>query len=42
LLAAIRAELGADYEVADEFGEVHEDPDLDAYLANPKGFRRKQ
>lgn len=42
LLAAIRAELGSDYEVVDEFKEVHEDPDLDAYLADPKGFRRQQ
>ena len=42
LLAAIRAELRPDYEIVDEFRDVHEDPDLDAYLADPKGFRRQR
>ncbi|MCR6490340.1 hypothetical protein M8542_46800 [Amycolatopsis sp. OK19-0408] len=39
-LASLRAELGPSYEIADEFGELHEDPDLDRYLADPKGFKR--
>lgn len=40
LLARLRTELGPDYEIVDAFTEQHEDPDLDAYLADPKGFRR--
>jgi hypothetical protein len=40
LLATCRAELGARFEIVDEFSEIHEDPDLDAYLRNPKGFQR--
>lgn len=40
LLADIRRELGAEFEVVDRQGEAREDPDLDAYLADPKGFRR--
>ncbi|MDT7797632.1 MAG: hypothetical protein QOI78_1065 [Actinomycetota bacterium] len=31
-------ELGEDVE--DGFTELHEDPDLDRYLADPKGFKR--
>lgn len=40
LLATIRAELGARFEVIDRQPRAAEDPDLDAYLADPKGFRR--
>ena len=36
----LRAELGAEWEIADDFDELHEDPDLDRYLADPAGFRR--
>ena len=41
LLAAIRGELGPQFEVIDKLGELTEDPDLNSYLADPKGFRRK-
>ena len=37
-LERVRAELGQ--EVEDGFVELHEDPDLDRYLADPKGFER--
>jgi hypothetical protein len=40
LLAAIREELGSEFEVISEVGELAEDPDLDVYLTDPKGFRR--
>ncbi|HYF65378.1 MAG TPA: hypothetical protein VD886_21295 [Herpetosiphonaceae bacterium] len=40
LLAAIRAELAPDYAVIDDQPRLAEDPDLDAYLADPGGFRR--
>ena len=39
-LSQLREELGPQWNVVDEFNEVHEDPDLDRYLANPRGFRR--
>jgi hypothetical protein len=42
LLTDIRRELGNEFEVLDRQGEIGEDPDLDAYLADPEGFRRKQ
>ncbi len=42
LLADIRRELGAEFEVIDQQGQAVEDPELDAYLADPKAFRRKQ
>lgn len=35
-----RAALGPGWVIADEVDEVHEDPDLDRYLADPEGFRR--
>ena len=41
LLADIRQELGTGFEVVNDQDPVAEDPDLDAYLADPKGFRRK-
>jgi hypothetical protein len=46
--AAVRAlhatavrELGAPYELIFAADEVHEDPDLDTYLRDPKAFRRR-
>lgn len=39
-LRALRAALGPGWAIADEVDEVHEDPDLDRYLADPDGFRR--
>jgi hypothetical protein len=41
LLATVRAELGDQFEIIDQQPEAVEDPDLDAYLADPKGFRRR-
>jgi hypothetical protein len=40
LLADLRKELGPQFEVIDRQVAVREDPELDAYLANPKAFRR--
>ena len=40
LLTTVRKELGEDFEVIDNFEEIKEDPDLDAYLRDPKGFKR--
>ncbi len=42
LLADIRMELGPEFEVIDRQGLCVEDPDLDAYLADPKEFHRNQ
>jgi hypothetical protein len=42
LLADIRRALGPEFEVIDEQVSCVEDPDLDVYLADPKGFHRKQ
>lgn len=39
-LDQMRAELGDRWVIADEFEEVHEDPDLDRYRADPVRFRR--
>ena len=39
-LARLRAELGPGWEIEDGFDELHEDPDLDRYLADPKSFKR--
>ncbi len=39
-LARLRTELGPEWGVEDGFTELHEDPALDRYLADPKGFRR--
>jgi hypothetical protein len=41
LVAAIRVELGSDYEVINRQQQISEGPELDAYLADPEGFRRK-
>lgn len=40
LYALAAQELGASYEVVFATDEVHEDPDLDRYLRDPKGFHR--
>ncbi len=40
LLADIRGELGPAFRVIDRRLLCTEDPDLDRYLADPKGFRR--
>ncbi|MER6983551.1 hypothetical protein ABT317_43035 [Streptomyces carpinensis] len=39
-LGRLRAELGPSWQIHDEFDELHEDPDLDRYLADPAGFVR--
>ena len=41
LLAEIRRELGPAFSVTDCRLQCAEDPELDAYLADPKGFRRR-
>ena len=41
LLKTIRGELGEQFEVIDRQTAASEDPDLDAYLADPNGFRRR-
>ena len=40
LFEAARDELGADFDLVNEQDEFFEDPDLDAYLRDPKTFRR--
>jgi len=37
----LRDELGPDWDVVRYFGTVDEDPDLDRYLADPRGFARR-
>lgn len=39
-LGRLRIELGPDWEIVDEFQDLHEDPNLDRYLADPHGFQR--
>ncbi|WP_382464708.1 hypothetical protein ACFIN9_00130 [Streptomyces noursei] len=39
-LGRLRTELGAAWQIHDEFHPLHEDPDLDRYLADPAGFVR--
>jgi hypothetical protein len=41
-LGRLRAELGPSWDFHDEFKELHEDPDLDRYLADPAGFKRTE
>lgn len=41
LFAAIQAELGDACDVLNEQPDLSEDPDLDAYLRDPHGFRRE-
>jgi hypothetical protein len=40
LLSAIRIELGTQFRVLDKQNATVEDPNLNAYLADPKGFRQ--
>ena len=40
-LAGLREELGPEWRIEDGFRELHEDPDLDRYLTDPKGFTRE-
>jgi hypothetical protein len=39
-LTLVRNALGSDWEIIDESQPLHEDPDLDRYQGDPKGFRR--
>ncbi|RKR86486.1 hypothetical protein BDK92_0716 [Micromonospora pisi] len=39
-LGRLRAELGPSWQIQDGFTELHEDPDLDRYLLDPRGFAR--
>ncbi|MFD8705329.1 hypothetical protein ACFV1W_22395 [Kitasatospora sp. NPDC059648] len=39
-LGRLRTELGPAWHIHDKFCAVHEDPDLDRYLADPAGFVR--
>jgi hypothetical protein len=39
-LNRLRDELGPQWTIVDELDDVHEDPDLDRYLADPRGFQR--
>ncbi|WP_432109186.1 hypothetical protein [Streptomyces sp. AA1529] len=39
-LGRLRTELGPEWEIHDAFLALHEDPDLDRYLADPAGFAR--
>lgn len=39
-LDRVREELGPTWEIADEFKELHEDPELDRYLVDPAGLVR--
>jgi hypothetical protein len=38
----LREELGPTWQVHDLFEDLHEDPDLDRYLADPPGFTRNR
>ncbi len=40
LLLRVRKELGEGFEIIDRLVEMMEDPDLNAYLRDPKGFQR--
>ena len=39
-LTRLRDQLGAEWQVDEHLDELHEDPDLDRYLADPHNFRR--
>ncbi|MEU7798447.1 hypothetical protein AB0J14_08190 [Micromonospora arborensis] len=39
-LSRLRTELGPTWRIEDGFTALHEDPDLDRYLRDPKGFVR--
>ena len=40
LLQTIREDLGDEYDIVDRQPVLREDPELDRYLQDPKGFRR--
>jgi len=40
VIQRLRQELGPSWQIHDQFTELHEDPDLDRYLADPAGFKR--
>jgi len=40
VLRRLRDELAPDWQIIDSFKELHEDPDLDSYLADPARFSR--
>ena len=42
LFAIICTELGEDYNLVDQQQVLSEDPELERYLKDPKGFRRSQ
>ena len=39
-IQCLREELGPAWQICDQFEDLHEDPDLDRYLADPSGFTR--
>ncbi|HEY9881369.1 MAG TPA: hypothetical protein V6D29_23130 [Leptolyngbyaceae cyanobacterium] len=41
LLEQIRQELGEEFEVMNQQPKMREDPDLNTYLKDPKGFKRQ-
>ena len=41
LIEVVVKELGEDFEIIYHQGPLHEDPDLDEYLKDPHGFKRK-
>ena len=40
VIQRLREELGPEWQIRDLFKDLHEDPDLDRYLADPPGFTR--
>ncbi|MFD9483603.1 hypothetical protein ACFWBX_06280 [Streptomyces sp. NPDC059991] len=40
VLGRLRAEIGQEWQIHDEFYALHEDPDFDRYVADPSGFVR--
>lgn len=42
LFETVKRELGENFELCQEQPKLMEDPDLDEYLKDPKGFRRKE
>ena len=42
LLALLRKELGAEFQIDDHVPKLHEDPQLDEYLRDPTNFKREE
>ncbi|MGH3877516.1 MAG: hypothetical protein ACRDSK_10835 [Actinophytocola sp.] len=40
-VARLRDELGPEWRIEFRYRDLHEDPDLDRYLADPAGFKRE-